>query len=281
VCSVVRRNNGECQTFGSQGRDQDEVVISEGSKKRLHHVSFSVDPTRIEDFEGLLNNKHIDFQKHAPSGGCNGGIWFQDPWGIWLNLVPRLAAAPREVKRDFPSNEFGEKNRIGIAAFEKLDNSGLPRRLGHIVMFVPDWEKAEKFYTDILGLRVTERAPGRISFFNAPFGACWDHHCFAILANPAPGIQHSGFEMASIDQVGFCAQRMRRNGYGDGFGPGRQALGSNYFSYIRDPWGSHTEVFADIDQLDANWETKDWDELPKVWGPEWHPTFWTENLESQ
>lgn len=277
---LTLRHKGDCLTFGCQGREQDEVVIAKGAKKRLHHVSFSINPNDLDNFKQLLIERGIEFQEDVPEGGYSEGLWFKDPWGTWLNLVPRLPAAPREVNKDFESNEFGQKNRVGIAAFKQLDSSGLPRKLGHIVMFTPEWDKAEAYYTDVLGLNVTERAPGRVSFFNAPFGESWDHHCFAILANAARGIQHSSFEAANIDQVGFCAQRMRQSGYDGGFGPGRQALGSNFFSYISDPWGSWTEIYSDLDQLDERWQTIDWDELPKVWGPEWNPSFWTQNLEA-
>ena len=278
---LVLRHKGECLAFACPGRDQDEVVIAKGAKKRLHHVAFSINPNQIERFKTALRDRNIRFREQPPRGGYSEGLWFLDPWGTWLNLVPRLPAPPRDVQRDFASNEFGEKKRISIAGFRRLDTSGLPRKLGHIVMFTPDWAKAEAYYTDVLGLEVTERAVGKVSFFNAPLGDSWDHHCFAILANPGRGIQHSSFEVASIDQVGFCDQRMRQHGYADGFGPGRQALGSNFFSYISDPWGSYTEIYSDLDQLDSNWQTVDWQELPKVWGPEWDPKFWTQNLEAE
>ena len=276
---TVRHKDDNCMTFGSKGRDQDEVVLSKGPKKRLHHVSFNIYPEEIDAYKTFLNEEKIAFQESVPIGGYSEGIWFLDPWGTWFNLVPRLPAPIRELKRDMASNEFGENKRIGVAGFKNLDTSGIPTKLGHIVMFTPEWGKAEEYYMNVLGLEVTERAHGRVSFFNAPHGDYWDHHCFAILANPGRGIQHSSFESASIDQVGFCNQRMLQAGYKGGFGPGRQALGSNFFSYIGDPWGSYTEIYADLDQLDKTWKTINWKELPKVWGPEWDPNFWTQNLE--
>ena len=181
---LVLRHKGECLAFACPGRDQDEVVIAKGVKKRLHHVAFSINPNQVEGFKTALRDRNIRFREQPPRGGYSEGLWFLDPWGTWLNLVPRLPAPPRDVQRDFASNEFGEKKRISIAGFRRLDTSGLPRKLGHIVMFTPDWAKAEAYYTDVLGLQVTERAVGKVSFFNAPLGDSWDHHCFAILANP-------------------------------------------------------------------------------------------------
>ena len=47
-------------------------------------------------------------------------------------------------------------------------------------------------------------------------------------------------------------------GYRDGWGFGRHIYGSNYFHYVRDPWGSLVEYFWDIDFVpgDAEWEVE-------------------------
>ncbi len=44
-------------------------------------------------------------------------------------------------------------------------------------------------------------------------------------------------------------------GYCWGFG--RHVVGSNYFNYFGDPWGSILEDFADIDQ-EQDCQVKDW-----------------------
>ena len=48
---------------------------------------------------------------------------------------------------------------------------------------------------------------------------------------------------------------MLGKGYAKGWGLGRHVLGSNYFHYVRDPWGSYSEYSADIDYIPA---TYDW-----------------------
>jgi hypothetical protein len=44
-------------------------------------------------------------------------------------------------------------------------------------------------------------------------------------------------------------------GYAHGWGVGRHVLGSNYFYYVRDPWGSYAEYTFDIDFVphDVDW----------------------------
>lgn len=42
------------------------------------------------------------------------------------------------------------------------------KKLGHVVLKVRDLERSEAFYTEVVGLRVTGRLPGRMVFFAVP-----------------------------------------------------------------------------------------------------------------
>ena len=42
-----------------------------------------------------------------------------------------------------------------------------PKQLGHIVLRVRDIERSEQFYSDVLGLHVTNKRPGRMTFMSA------------------------------------------------------------------------------------------------------------------
>ncbi len=48
--------------------------------------------------------------------------------------------------------------------------------------------------------------------------------------------------------------------YRNGWGLGRRVIASNFFRYIRGPWGSLVEYFCDIDYIpaDVNWVPKDY-----------------------
>jgi len=56
-----------------------------------------------------------------------------------------------------------------------------------------------------------------------------------------------------------------------GWGLGRHVLGSNYFHYVQDPWGSFSEYSADIDYIPAtcDWPAADHppDDSFYAWGP--------------
>lgn len=52
---------------------------------------------------------------------------------------------------------------------------------------------------------------------------------------------------------------MAQCGYGEGWGVGRHEAGSNFFYYVRDPWGSFAEYFCDMDYIPAGcaWDARD------------------------
>ena len=50
--------------------------------------------------------------------------------------------------------------------------------------------------------------------------------------------------------------RWRAQGFAHGWGVGRHVIGSNYFRYVRDPWGSFAEYSADIDFIPADVDWK-------------------------
>jgi hypothetical protein len=64
--------------------------------------------------------------------------------------------------------------------------------------------------------------------------------------------------VGSVNDVGLGAMQMADAGHVRGWGFGRHVLGSNYFHYIRDPWGSYSEYSHDIDYVPAggNWEAR-------------------------
>jgi hypothetical protein len=60
-------------------------------------------------------------------------------------------------------------------------------------------------------------------------------------------------------------------GWQPGWGFGRHVIGSNFFYYIRDPWGSLAEYFYDLDQIPETcaWEPRDFPAADSLysWGP--------------
>ena len=82
-----------------------------------------------------------------------------------------------------------------------------------------------------------------------------DHHLLALVKSSGSGFHHCSWDVASINDIGLGAMRMADKGWAKGWGLGRHVLGSNYFHYVRDPWGSFSEYSCDIDYIpkDERW----------------------------
>ena len=65
----------------------------------------------------------------------------------------------------------------------------------------------------------------------------------------------------------MAAQRLAEAGFVDQWGLGRHTVGSNLFTYVRDPWGSWIEYYADMDQITPDWKGRSWGVGASVWGP--------------
>ncbi|TAL88844.1 MAG: metapyrocatechase [Candidimonas sp.] len=269
-------DRAEALLLRSPGRTNDEIVVVKGAKKRMHHISFYIPPGSQDAFAEKIQSYGLKTYDAAPPGGVRNGLWFQDPWGTWINLNPCLPQPTPQVL--LPAfNLGGRADRVDVNLWQELNKKRPPLRIGHMLIFTPDWEAAEAFFSDVLGLRPVDRVVGKGSFMAAGEGVV-DHHCFVLMKSSHRGLQHASFQVASFDDIGFGAWNMREAGYKEGFGPGRHAIASNLFQYFRDPWGSWVEYYADMDKITEKWKCRDWSALPYTWGPEWSPEFWSQQM---
>jgi naringenin degradation protein FdeC len=139
-------------------------------------------------------------------------------------------------------------NQIGAWA----DMTVAPRTLSHIVLFVPDAAKAEKFYARI-GFRTTDRFTG-VGPFMRPAGSL-DHHTLFMIQTPPflKGLEHFTFHLGSVTELMLAGARFEAKGHETFWGPGRHVFGSNWFWYFNSPLGCHVEYDADMDLHDDSW----------------------------
>jgi catechol 2,3-dioxygenase-like lactoylglutathione lyase family enzyme len=160
----------------------------------------------------------------------------------------------------------------GVAAAPRRSKAAAvhPTRLAHVLLFTPDVGECIRFYSRVLGLRLSDRSGDGICFMHGIHGS--DHHLLAFAKSKAPGLHHCSWDVGSIDQIGRGAMQMADKGFQRGWGLGRHVLGSNYFHYVRDPWGSYSEYSADIDfiPVDHDWDTGDYpaEDSFYLWGPQ-------------
>ncbi|MGF6367989.1 catechol 2,3-dioxygenase-like lactoylglutathione lyase family enzyme [Paraburkholderia sp. RAU6.4a] len=246
--------------------------IFKGERKALAYLSVSCFERDFASLRQQLEVAGAVGADRPPQALGDGGVWFRDLDGNLLELKvgPKTTPFAKEPNPwiNVPSNVRGSPNRAATAIVK-------PRRLSHVLLFTPDVSRALEFYRRGLGVRLSDRSQDIIAFSHAPHGS--DHHLIAFVKSSAKGWHHSAWEVDGVDEVGLGAAQMSRAGYHEGWGTGRHVLGSNYFHYVRDPWGSFSEYSAHIDYVDAGVEWPAGDHAPEdslyLWGPDVPPYF--------
>ena len=213
-----------------------------------------------------------------PPGVETNGLWFHDHDGNLVEIKVATKSSP-SAKSEF--SEIAAGPGVRGAPFRRDVARVTPRRLAHVLLFTRDVEKAVQFYTRTLGLRLSDRSGDGIAFLHGIHGS--DHHMIAFVKSNAPGLHHLSWDVGSVDDIGRGAMHMLDKGFAKGWGLGRHVLGSNFFHYVGDPWGSFSEYSAGIDFVPADCDWESGDHAPEdsfyVWGPN-PPDYFTYNAEA-
>jgi catechol 2,3-dioxygenase-like lactoylglutathione lyase family enzyme len=262
----VRRNDGRLELFTYGHTHCWGLVYEGGVKKRLQYLSFAC---FAEDFQSLAERiQRADVPHCNPHPlGTREGIWIRHPDGFPIQVLIADKTSPN-AKSDPAPVAVVELGR-GKAPSRSRAQRVRPRRLAHAVFFTESVDRAVSFYEDVLGLRVSDRSADAVAFLHGVHGS--DHHMIAVAKSDGPGLHHISWDVGSVDEVGLGMEQMTQAGYVGGWGLGRHVLGSNYFYYARDPWGSYCEYSFDIDYIPAGLDWNQGDH-PKqdskyVWGP--------------
>jgi catechol 2,3-dioxygenase-like lactoylglutathione lyase family enzyme len=272
----IREDGGQL-TVMTEGHPHVWGTIGEGSRKKHGHMSFGAFEDDIERFAERLQRLGVR-RRDPPAGVDSNGLWFHDHDGNLVEIKVAAKSSPNEKSR-FESVSVGPGERG--APFRRNVARVRPRRLSHILMFTRDVRKAIEFYTGVLGMRLSDHSGDGIAFLHGVHGS--DHHMLAFAHSDAPGLHHLSWDVGSIDDIGRGAMHMLGKGYSKGWGLGRHVIGSNYFHYVRDPWGSFSEYSADIDYVPVSCDWQGGDHPPEdsfyVWGPN-PPEDFTHNYEA-
>ena len=264
---LVGQEYGRRIVMRCHGRDQDQVILFEGAKKSMHHICFGTRADELAQIKQRLEARGVRLID-APAETPADGLWFRDPDGLLVN-VKVAEAAPWTDSPQWRINQPGHVDRQGQTGHPRRDAPVQPRRLGHTLRFTPQLDTLLDFYIRIVGLKLSDRAQDVVAFMHAHGGS--DHHILGLIKSDRPGFHHASFEVGNIDEIGMGACRLIDKGYRNGWGFGRHVIGSNFFHYIRDPWGSLAEYFCDVDYIpaDVDWQPTNYplEDSLYVWGP--------------
>jgi 2,3-dihydroxybiphenyl 1,2-dioxygenase len=151
------------------------ITIHPGERNELAYLGWGVDD--LDDTARALATAGIAVEDDA----------FVDPFGFRHELVTMLEPgppfAPARPMSGFVTGEQG---------------------LGHVVLIVPDLAAAEAFFTDGLGLRLSDSVEAGLSLrFLHCAGHAARHHTVALASVPGMvGLHHLMLEVRSLDDVG-------------------------------------------------------------------------------
>lgn len=178
-------------------------------------------------------------------------VWFEDPWGIrhelsWGKLATPLSFTPgRAMRGGFVTGDQG---------------------LGHVVFQVPDLNEADRFYSEILGFRLSDRvATDRytVRFYHVN----GRHHSLALAELPGcVGINHLMLEVEHLDDLGTAIDLLDETGTEVMQTLGRHTNDLMTSIYISTPSSMQIEYgHGGLVVDDLSWVARTYDQ-PSYWG---------------
>ncbi len=189
----------------------------------------------------------------------DGSLHTLDETGYGLGF--RLAAVTEPASDGGGDNTHGQTSRWN----KPIDPVGdvRPMRLCHIALNIPKQgrEAAIGFYTGRLGFRATDVVEPMGVFMRAE--GDFDQHTMLLCHRPdKAGINHTAYQVDSLDEVIVGANRMIEHGWFEARRLGRHTIGSNVFRFIHAPCGGRVEFASDMDRVDDTYETRTHETTP-------------------
>ncbi|MEP1605707.1 MAG: VOC family protein, partial [Marinomonas sp.] len=199
-------------------RDTDCVEVMALAADTREDVDALRDKVGAADCKIIHEPRELD----GPAGGY--GFRFFSPDGL-----------PFEISSDVARGDQREMTRW----------EGLPLKISHIVLHSPDHQAAVKFFTDVLGFKVSDWLGDFMCFLRCNNA----HHRIALLPGP-PCLNHVAYDMLSLDDMMRGASRLQKRDCDIRWGPGRHTAGNNTFTYFCTPAGFAVEYTSELEEVD-------------------------------
>jgi glyoxalase/bleomycin resistance protein/dioxygenase superfamily protein len=189
-----------------------------------------------------------------------------------------VSVQPRFVQDEVPPaavNGPGHTERHDQRATANLRTDRVrPRKLGHAVIGSTDHEATIRFFLDGFGFKLSDQVKGHAAFMRCST----DHHNLLVQDAPVTFLHHTSWQVDDVDEIGRGAMAMLED-HPDRhvWGLGRHYSGSNFFWYLKDPAGTFSEYYSDLDCIidDQVWTPEDLEGARGLytWGPPPPPSF--------
>jgi catechol 2,3-dioxygenase-like lactoylglutathione lyase family enzyme len=254
--TLVAREKGRAILASRQGLEA--IALAPGAPNALAGLSFQVAPgLDLPDLARALAQDGIASARRSDiSPGIADAVVFKDPKGTEIAIFSDYVFAPED------------RAPAGIA----------PLKLGHVAYRVSDVQAIVKFYTDVLGFRVSDWRDNTFAFLRC--GP--DHHSVNFVVDDVPQLHHIAFEVKDWAEIQRACEWLATNNVHLVWGPGRHIIGHNIAIYHRDPDKLRVEFFTEMDQMKDEalgyFDPRPWHQdrpqRPKVWSADTLRNYW-------
>lgn len=194
----------------------------EGPANTLVSAGYAAaDEEVLEQLRARLVNQHVSVDDAPASLFSGRAISFRDP--------------------------DGNAMVFGVAEGAAADGNRMSARLQHLVVGSRNARAMIDFYTNVIGLRESDRVNDdegelRTSFMRTDN----EHHSFAVFQTSGNRLDHHCYEVTDWNAIRDWGDRFARMRTPIKWGPGRHGPGNNLFLFIHDPDGNWVELSAEI-----------------------------------
>lgn len=228
------------------------LELIEGERPGHDHVAFELHrECSLDDARADLQRLDVEWAEREDA------LFVDDPDGRSVQLMPHREQST-EVDR-WPQH----------ARPSSTVHIGGPRRLGHVNCLTGDIQAGTRFYTDVLGMRVSDWLGEAGVWFNVNS----DHHVMALVDVGHAHFHHLAFDTVDIGKMRDLLDHVARHGRWVSWGPTRHGIAGNIATYVRIPEEEcHVELYCDMEQLqddhvprrfpDDRYSSNTWGPLP-------------------
>ena len=168
----------------------------------------------------------------------------------------------------------GNRILFGLPKKPIAKNDKLPGRLQHVVFATKKLASNIKFYTEILGFRISDIVrKEETGDYTACFLRCDEmHHSIAFFKAPEKKLDHFANEANSWNDIRDWGDHFSEHGVEIIWGAGRHGAGNNLFIFVKDPDGNNIEISAELEKFSYEQKPRFWPHNHRalnLWGKAW------------